>query len=129
MKIIQLILLSFLVSACNPAKSVKNDQPNAALYQKWIDSREENSTNSVSNIYRPSNFKTFPASRFRMAYTFRKNGTCTYRWLSPIDKHTSKLCTYTYSKGKVQLFDSMQKKLEILRIVSLSANKLVIQKQ
>lgn len=126
MKTLTIILFSFLLSACNP---VKNKDQNTALYQTWIDSREENKVNAPSKIFRPSTFKKFPASRFRMKYSFNKNGTCTYSWLSPVDRHEQRACTYTFNKGKIQLFNEKKQTLKILTVLMLSSNKLLIQAQ
>ena len=128
MKKLTIVLLSLFISACNP---VKNKMPNTALYQTWLNSHEENRMNPSSNskIFRPSTFREFPASRFRMKYSFNKNGSCTYSWLSPIDRHERRACTYTFNNGIIQLFDTKKQKLDSLKVLSLSKNKLVIQAQ
>ena len=123
MKTVVIILFSLLIGACTP---VKNKTANTALYQKWVDSREENKANASSKIFRPSTFKKFPASRFRMKYSFSKNGTCTYSWLSPIDRHEQRLCTYTFKNGEIQLFDTNKQKLNTLKVLMLSGDKLII---
>jgi len=126
MKKVTIILFSLLISACN---TIKNTPPNTALYQTWLDSREENKVNASSKIFRPSTFKTFPASRFRMKYSFSENGTCTYSWLSPIDRHEQRACTYIFNGGKIQLFDTKQQKVKVLKVLTLSRDKLLIQVQ
>ena len=125
MKIIILISFSLFISACN---STKISAPNDYLFKTWVDSREENSVNSSTRIFRPSAFKTFPASRFRMKYTFHKDGTCSYLWLSPIDAHSIKPCLYKYKKGSIQLFDTNKQKLETLTVLAFSSDKLIIKR-
>lgn len=59
------------------------------LCQHWIHSREEQQTDQ-EQIYRPTGFKEFPPSRFRMEYIFNKNGDCEWYYLSPDDGHKFK---------------------------------------
>ncbi len=126
MKTLTIILFLSLITACH---SVKNKTTNSDLYQTWTDSREENKVNASSKIFRPSTFKKFPASRFRMKYSFNENGTCTYSWLSPIDRHEQRACTYIFKNNNIQLFDAKKTKLKTLKVLSLSSNKLIIQSQ
>jgi len=52
----------------------------------WIHSWEEDDENSCS-IYRPSDYKEFPPSRFRQYFEFKENNVCSYLVLSPDDAH------------------------------------------
>src|SRR5712691_9668751 len=56
------------------------------LCQHWVHSHEEEQKNK-NQIYRPKDFKEFPASRFRMQYIFYKNGDCEWYYLAPDDAH------------------------------------------
>jgi len=60
------------------------------LCQHWVHSSEEQEPTNQDQIYRPKDFKEFPASRFRMAYIFNKNGDCQWYYLSPDDTHRFK---------------------------------------
>ena len=57
------------------------------LCQHWVNSREEQQQTDTDQIYRPKDFKGFPASRFRMQYIFYKNGDCEWYYLAPDDGH------------------------------------------
>ncbi len=57
------------------------------LCQHWVHSREEEQPGDAVQVYRPSTFKQFPPSRFRMSYVFAKDGTCKWMFLSPSDGH------------------------------------------
>jgi len=52
----------------------------------WTDSHEE-ATHDGSDIYRPCDFKAFPPSRYRNAFTLKEDGTCNYLVLAPDDAH------------------------------------------
>ena len=57
------------------------------LCQHWVNSREEQQETDTDQIYRPKDFKEFPASRFRMQYIFYKSGDCEWYYLAPDDGH------------------------------------------
>lgn len=57
------------------------------LCQHWVNSYEEEPQTNKGHLYRPKDFKEFPASRFRMQYIFYKDGTCKWFYLDPTDGH------------------------------------------
>ena len=57
------------------------------LCKHWVHSREEQQQTDKDQIYRPKDFKEFPASRFRMQYILYKNGDCEWYYLAPDDGH------------------------------------------
>lgn len=57
------------------------------LTQHWVHSYEEESQGSDVNIYRPNDYKEFPASWFRMQYIFEEDGSCEWFYLAPDDGH------------------------------------------
>jgi hypothetical protein len=57
------------------------------LLQSWTHSYEEEAEGSPVLVFRPSAFKEFPPSRFRMRYSFQDNGQCSWLFLSPVDAH------------------------------------------
>jgi hypothetical protein len=61
------------------------------LCQHWVHSREEQQQTDGDQIYRPKDFKEFPANRFRMQYIFYKSGDCEWYYLAPDDGHHFKL--------------------------------------
>ena len=56
------------------------------IERSWIHSQEEEDENGYS-IYRPSDYKEFPPSRFRQYFDFKDNNVCSYLVLSPNDGH------------------------------------------
>ena len=75
-----------IVLSCKEKSSTTkptNDFPE--LSQSWMNSFEEE-TDSI-NIYRPSSYKQYPASRYRDAFTLQSDGKCSYLVLSPTDAH------------------------------------------
>jgi hypothetical protein len=88
MKTLCFLLLMLLAPAY--AEDVKPTNVNIDfLCQQWTHSREEQQNDGVQ-VYRPSTFKKFSPSRFRMQYLFAKDGTCKWMFLSPSDAHQLK---------------------------------------
>jgi hypothetical protein len=67
------------------------------LFQHWVHSSEEEQPGGKVQIFRPAASRTFPPSRFRMAYKFAPNGSCEFYFLSPDDAHRFKPCNWTIS--------------------------------
>ncbi|SJM95042.1 hypothetical protein CRENPOLYSF2_4520001 [Crenothrix polyspora] len=93
MKILYLAVFVFLsLFAYGCSSKYDSTQPLAGinpeyLCQHWLHSREEEQQTDKDEIYRPKNFKEFPASHFRMQYIFYKNGDCDWFFLAPDDGH------------------------------------------
>lgn len=68
------------------------------LFQQWSRSYEEEQPSQAVQVFRPTASKAFPPSRFRMVYTFARNGTCEYYVLSPDDSHQFDACTFSVVK-------------------------------
>jgi hypothetical protein len=73
------------------------------LFQHWVHSREEEQRGATIQIFRPAASMDFPASRFRMAYKFARDGRCEFFFLAPNDGHYFKPCTWTISADKLML--------------------------
>jgi hypothetical protein len=69
------------------------------LYQHWVRSHEEEHLGQTVQVFRPASSKVFPPSRFRMAYTFARNGSCTVYVLSPDDAHHFDACTWSIAES------------------------------
>ena len=83
-KIISIVLIAaFMISGCEK----DSDAIQISLLEKsWTQSYEENISESYI-IYRPSDYKDFPPSRYRQVYIFRDNKNCEYLILAPNDAH------------------------------------------
>ncbi len=101
---LSLILLSFLFISCEKDNENQNTQV-SFLKQTWYHPYEEDYT-----IYRPNDYKDFPASRYRQSFTFEDNNVCSYSVLSPNDAHYDK-------KGKWN-FNTADNILEIRNLKS-----------
>lgn len=77
------------------------------FYQHWINSYEEQTAGQV--VFRPQGSMEFPPSRFRMAYIFNIDGSCQYKYLSPVDAHRMENCVYTKVGNKVYIYDETGK--------------------
>ena len=66
------------------------------LLQSWVRSYEEEPRTPTESIhwFRPSIFKQFPPSRFRMQYIFNEDGRCEWLFLHPSDAHFMKQGTW-----------------------------------
>jgi len=88
------LVLAFLLSHSAQVFADPAEKPVAKavniehLYQHWIHAREEDA--GPAQTYRPHDSKQFPPSRFRMQYSFHKNGDCEWFFLDPADAHRFK---------------------------------------
>jgi hypothetical protein len=90
------------------------------LFQHWVHSREEEERGATIQIFRPDASMDFPPSRFRMAYTFARNGRCEFFFLAPDDGHYFKPCTWKISADKLMLQISTNRGSTSYRIAELN---------
>ena len=90
------------------------------LFQHWVHSREEEERGATIQIFRPVASMDFPPSRFRMAYTFARNGRCEFFFLAPDDGHYFKPCTWKISADKLMLQISANRGSTSYRIAELN---------
>jgi len=90
MKLLIAALTSIVFTAVAAGVSAE-DKPaildSKLLIGSWTHSREEDNELG-GRVFRRSNLKKFPPSRFRMQYTFGLNGAGQYMYLHPADAHT-----------------------------------------
>lgn len=88
---ISFIIISTLIfSACSllsDGDDTSSDINLEEINKHWKHSYEEESEESDIKIYRPHNYKEFPASRGRMQYIFKEGGDCEWYYLAPDDGH------------------------------------------
>ena len=101
------------------------------LFQSWTHSYEEKRQTDAIQIYRPSTFKDFPPSRFRMKYVFHENGTCEWLYLHPADAHYMKTGKWEIDpedNNVILIYDTANKLLESVsfRIIELEKDILQI---
>ena len=119
-------LVAIAVFSCNgKANPVKPDNHIPELIREWVNSFEEE-IDSIS-IYRPSDYKQFPAARYRDGFSLQSDGTCRYMVLSPDDGHYSVAGTWSVSVPGdtiVEIRDSVGCIHYILKVIALRSDVL-----
>ena len=93
------------------------------LYGNWVNSREEEI--NIIKIYRPQDYKDFPASRFRNRFNFYENGECEYLILEPTDGQRYLKYRWRLLKENpniIYLYDEKGWHTKFLRIEKLDAD-------
>ena len=85
MRIIALVL-SAALSGCTLWGTTGVAPESADLRGHWVHAYEEDAADGI-HVYRPADYRTFPPSRFRMAYIFEADGRCQWYYLAPNDAH------------------------------------------
>ena len=105
-----------------------SDTDQQLIFNKWVHSQEEQAEVKGHQIYRPSDFKEFPASRFRQVFDFKEDGTCEYMYLHPTDKHSMKPGTWSYNEktNLITIKDEEGKEIYSITVVELGKDKLLL---
>jgi|TARA_B110000467_G_scaffold150251_1_gene157570 hypothetical protein len=98
------------------------------LLNKWVDSREELTEIKGQKIFRLSDYKDFPPSRFRQVFEFKKDGICSFLFLSPTDGHYMKAGAWTYdtSTSLITITDEDGKEVYSIEVIELNKDKFVL---
>lgn len=81
--LITIVLASIILTSCATKSKVR---PIALLEKSWTQSSEDKISDDIE-IYRPSDSKDFPTSRYRQILEFEDNDVCKYLVLAPNDGH------------------------------------------
>ena len=131
MKKILILGALLLTSACAELNVIEQAKEieNTSFYQHWIHSYEEQNGQKTPNIFVPTGSKQFPPSRFRMELSFNQDGECSYKYLSPSDRHEIRNCVYTKIGNNVYLYDDQGKMLSHLNftVLSITKDKMIMQ--
>jgi hypothetical protein len=95
----------------------------------WTNSREE--TKSLDTlIFRPCDYKEFPASMFREIFEFKPAGKCTYLYLAPNDQHHMVEGSWIYDEKKQTLIikDRSGKVVYNFKVYSIKNDLLALEK-
>lgn len=97
----------------------------ALLQKEWKHSYEEKSTDGTE-VYRPADYKQFPASMFRQVYNLKANGECEYLVLHPADAHYMAKGTWSYdpSAKVLEIKDASAKTVKKYEVRELKSNLL-----
>jgi hypothetical protein len=99
------------------------------LKKSWTHSYEENTSENY-DIYRPSDYKIFPASHFRHVFYFKDNNVCDYLVLAPDDAHYMEEGIWEFNE-KTNIIRVMNMESDILfklEIIELSDDLLKLKK-
>ena len=105
-----------------------SDVDTQLIFNKWVHSQEEKTEVKSQQIYRPADYKEFPASRFRQIFDFMENGICEYMYLHPTDKHSMKPGTWSYDEktNLITIKDEDGKEVYSITLVELKKDKLLL---
>ncbi len=112
-------LLIMLVAGCE-----KNDDEltqTSVLEKSWTRSYEEETLEEIE-IYRPSDSKDFPLSRYRQIFNFKDNNVCEYLILAANDAHylESGFWDYNEKTNIVTIFNLDFEILYVFEVVELT---------
>ena len=88
----KIIILTIFLALGIMITSCKNNQTSnqkTLLEKSWTHSSEESNSGEFE-IYRPSDYKEFPVSRYRQVFNFKDNDQCEYLALEANDAHDMK---------------------------------------
>lgn len=92
------------------------------MTKSWTNSYEEEDINRSPQIYRPSDYKEYPSSRYREQLTFNNDSNCKYLVLDPADAHyikSGKWSMIDREKNIINILDSsgaVYKKFQIVEL-------------
>ena len=103
--LISLVLISALTLIT--CKESKEGFQTALLEKSWTQSYEEKTADEIE-IYRPSQSKEFPMSRYRQIINFQENHQCEYLVLSENDGHYMENGTWEFNDvtNSITIFNS-----------------------
>lgn len=103
------------------------------VYQDWLLNKEwtqsyEEKTSEELELYRPSDYKEFPLSRYRQIFYFDDDNICEYSVLAPNDSHymTSGSWKYIEKTNSIEIFNSDSELIYELQVVKLSTDLLTV---
>jgi hypothetical protein len=103
------------------------DVPAGLLHRRWVHSHEEDSDTEM--VFRPDTFD-FPASRGRVSFELREDGTFLDRGIGPTDRSEEAAGTWQLEEGeRVVLRQSGTEEVRRrLEIASVEPDRLVLRK-
>ena len=112
-----LFLLVILFSCKEKSNPVNSDVDYNYFYKSLTNSYEEQIINDPPNIFRPSDYKEFPAARYRETLIFNQDNTCSYLVLAPNDRHYFKDGKWNLDdQGKNIITNTVYKKFQITEL-------------
>ena len=115
------MILILLITYTISSYIITNDINKTDLIGCWTDSMKEKNPKDSIRIFRPCDFKEFPASRFRFIMELKNDEKCICLYLAPIDAHqmmdgtwnhkreTKTLRIFNTQNGEVKVFQVSEK--------------------
>jgi len=130
--VVSLVTLMLCTSCTNVSDNSHSNSPRSLeatsdiLVGSWTRSMEEET--GKSQIFRPSDFKSFPLARFREHYILNKDGTCRFYVLAPDCAHYFTDGNWTYNpSSKILRINGASNTPEIsYKIISLENDLLKV---
>ena len=126
-KSVLIILAVIFVSCKEKTNPVSSDVDFSYFTTSWTNSYEEETINHETEIFRPSNYKEFPLSRYREKLTFAQDSNCSYLVLAPNDGHYFKNGKWSFENREnniVQILDTSGVAYKKFQIVELKQDLL-----
>jgi hypothetical protein len=103
----KIIIVVFSLIMIMSLYKCSEDTPEVFLQKSWSRSYEEEISKEIQ-IYRPSNYKEFPPSRYREVFEFEANNVCRYLILAENDGHYKENGKWEYNESTkiIKIFNS-----------------------
>jgi hypothetical protein len=109
-----IVFILILLFQCDDQPILQAD----LLSREWTHSYEEQQNNEDEyQLFRPADFKNFPASRFRKKFIFKEDGSCSALKLAPNDAHYFEKCYWELKSSTLELnFPNGTERFKILML-------------
>ena len=126
----KLIILSIVIAAGISITSCKKDNntiQRSLLENSWTHSSEESIPGQIE-VYRPTNYKEFPLTRFRQIFNFKYNNLCDYLVLLPNDGQYFKNAFWDFDEKAniIKIYNENSEVLYKYEVIELRDNLLKI---
>ena len=124
----KLIILSIVIAAGISITSCKKDNntiQRSLLENSWTHSSEESMPGQIE-VYRPSNYKEFPQSRYRQIFNLKNNNLCDYLVLLPNDGQYMKNGNWEFDEksNNIKIYNENSEVLYEYEVIELRDNLL-----
>lgn len=111
------VALGISISSCSSVSKVQHD---SMLEKIWTHDTEEST--EQYDLYRPSDYKVFPPSRYRQVFDFKKDGVCAYLFLEPTDGHMMRIGKWNLDEktNSIKIYDQHAVLLYQFEVVEMS---------
>ncbi len=122
------VTLIFIAGIINTSCNENNNIIQSALLNKsWTYSYEENVEDQFE-VFRPTNYKKFPPSRFRQVFNFKDNNLCEYLVLLPNDSQYMNNGNWEFDEKTniIKIYNENSEILCIYEVIELRDNLLKV---